>query len=160
LPRLLRTFALALVPLLLVSCAFIWNLGNRNSLEADVLEVLHPAPDEGSFLECRMIGTTRSGYCVGEISQADVQALTLAIGLESSTLDLADLDGVPPLAYEGLVGCLDPQTLAVVDGLPAYWIAGRPPQLALKSGGQFEYLLLIVNEATGQGCVQVSYAYG
>lgn len=159
-PRLIRTFALALVPLLLVSCAFIWNLGNRNSLEADVLEVLHPAPDEGLSLDCRMIGTTRSGYCVGEISQDDARALALAIGLESSTLDLADLDGVPPLAYEGLVGCLDPQAFAVVDGVPAYWIAGRPPQLALKSGGQFEYLLLIVNEATGQGCVQVSYAYG
>ena len=79
-PRLLRTFALALVPLLLVSCAFIWNLGNRNSLEADVLEVLHPAPDEGLFLECRMIGTTRSGYCVGEISLDDAKTAATAIG--------------------------------------------------------------------------------
>ena len=58
------------------------------------------------------------------------------------------------------MGCLDPQALAVVDGVPAYWITARPPQLALKSGGQFEYLLLIVNEATGEGCVQVSYSYG
>ena len=157
---LIRTLGPAILPVLLVSCASMWNLGNRSSLEADVLDVLRPASMDRLSLECRMIGTTRSGYCVGEISLEDAEALALALGLESSQVDLENLDRAPPLAAEGLVECVDPEAFPGVDGLPAYWIAGRPPQLGLVSGGQFEYLLVIVNAATGQGCVQVSYAYG
>lgn len=47
-----------------------------------------------------------------------------------------------------------------VEGLPGYWIGARPESLALGSGGQFEYLLLIFDAETSQACVQVSYAYG
>jgi hypothetical protein len=47
-----------------------------------------------------------------------------------------------------------------VRGLPAYWVAGRPEQLKISGGGQFEYMLLIFNASTGRSCIQVSYAYG
>jgi hypothetical protein len=156
----IRAFGLAILPVLLVSCASIWNLGNRSSLEADVLEVLRPASKDGLSLECRMIGTTRSAYCLGEISDDEAAAWAQALALESFRINLEDAASTPPLGAEGPVGCLSAEVFPGVDGLPAFWIGGRPLQLALGSGGQFEYLLLIVNAATGQGCVQVSYAYG
>ena len=156
----IRTFGLAILPVLLVSCASIWNLGNRSSLEADVLDVLRPASKDGLSLECRMIGTTRSGYCLGEISDDEAAAWAQGLALESFRVNLEDAASTPALGVEGPVGCLSVEVFPGVDGLPALWVGGRPPQLALGSGGQFEYLLLIVNAATGQGCVQASYAYG
>lgn len=155
-----RAHGLALIPLLIVSCASVWNLGNQRALEADVLEVLRPAPDQTLSLKCRMIATTRSGYCLGEISEMEAGARAQALDLESFRVDLEDAASVPPLAAEGPVGCLSAEVFPGVDGLPAYWVGGRPVQLGLGSGAQFEYLLLIVDPATDRGCVQVSYAYG
>ena len=158
--RFIRTFGLAILPVLLVSCASIWNLGNRSSLEADVLEILPPASSTGLSLECQMIGTTRSAYCLGDISDDEAAAWAQSLAMESFRVRLGDAASVPPLGAEGPVGCLSAEVFPGVDGLPAFWVGGRPPELALGSGGQFEYLLLIVNAATGQGCLQVSYAYG
>jgi len=80
--------------------------------------------------------------------------------LEARIVSLADPSTVPPIVTDGEIGCLDPDTFGSVDGLPAYWLGGRPDQLSLANGGQFEYMFLLFNTATGLVCVQVAYAYG
>lgn len=88
------------------------------------------------------------------------EEIATRLGLNASTVDLLDTASVPLLAYEGEVGCLGDEALPGVNGLPVWWIDGRPPDLALSSGGQFEYLFLVVDPVSGAGCIQVSYSYG
>jgi hypothetical protein len=107
-----------------------------------------------------MIGTTRSGYCVLELDEAGGLAAARALGLEPGKVDLNDPATVPPAVAEGMAGCLSPEVLGLVDGLRVYWIGGRPDSLQLQSGSRLEYLPLILHPDAGQGCVQVSYAYG
>ena len=107
-----------------------------------------------------MIGSTRSGYCLGEMQPEQAEAAARALELTATQVDLNAPNAGLPMASEGTQGCLDPDVFPVVDGLPVWWISGRPAQLGLETGGQFEYLLIVLNTATGQGCVQVSYAYG
>ena len=107
-----------------------------------------------------MIGSTRSGYCLGQIAADQAEAVAAQLGLKPSQVDLKDTASVPPLGYGGEVGCLSQDVMPGVNGLPVWWIDGRPSNLALSSGGQFEYLFLVADPASGAGCIQVSYSYG
>jgi hypothetical protein len=107
-----------------------------------------------------MIGSTRSGFCLGAMQLDQAEAVAQALELTATQVNLDAPATDLPMASEGLQGCLDPEVFPAVNGLPAWWISGRPAQLSLETGGQFEYLLIVLNATTGQGCVQVSYAYG
>ena len=142
-----------------LACSWLWNLANRGSLEADVHELI--GMDASSLpLACQMIGSTRSGTCLGDLTEVQAGEIAARVGLSASTVNLQDAATVPPLAYEGEVGCLGQEALPGVDALPVWWIEGRPDALALASGAQFEYLFMVVDPASGVGCIQVSYAYG
>ena len=151
---------LLLLPAAAAGCGPVWSALNRTSLQADVGEVLSRGFEDPPKIECRMIGTTRSGYCTFAQDGASALALAEELGLESRYADLNDPASIPPPAVEGMVGCLSPEVLGSVDGLPAYWIGERPEVLRLQNGSQFEYLMLILGPDTGQVCIQVSYAYG
>lgn len=138
----------------------LWDAANRSSLAKDVAEVL-AAPDLApGALACHMAGRTRTGYCLFETDQALVKDIANRLHLEGRTTAPEAPRTIPPLVVEGAVGCFAAGVGGSAEGLPAYWAGGRPPQLALSGGGQFEYLLLLYNPATRQTCVQVSYAYG
>ncbi|MCX6072186.1 MAG: hypothetical protein NTU91_15250 [Chloroflexi bacterium] len=141
-------------------CSPVWSAISRPSLEADVGEVLARGLQDPPGMECRMIGTTRSGYCTLELDGAGALAVAEGLSLESGNVDLQDPAGIPPAAAEGIVGYFSPEVMGSLDGLPAYWIGGRPDSLRLQNGGQFEYMVLILGPDTRQACVQVSYAYG
>jgi hypothetical protein len=145
---------------MLMACNFPWNVLNRDSLRADVAEVLALPDVDPLDLSCQMVGTTRTGYCLLTADSAWVEQIAGALALEYRVASLARAETLPPMLSEGLVGCLASEDFGPVEELPAYWVDGRPPALALGSGGQFEYLLLLHNPATHQVCVQVSYAYG
>jgi hypothetical protein len=136
-----------------------WNAANRSALEADLAQILALDPSQPP-MQCAMIGGTRSGYCVLPVEEMQVVAWADGLGLSARPMALEEAQSVPPLGAEGPVGCLDPSALNGEDVLPTYWIAGRPAALQLEGGGQFEYLLLIHDPASGKACVQVSYAYG
>lgn len=160
LERAVRQMVLLLLLPAITGCSPVWGGLNRTPLETDVREVLTKASQDPPELECKMIGTTRSGFCTLEQDDDGALAWAQGLGLDPRLVDLDSPETVPPVAAEGKVGCLSPEVLEHVDGLPAYWIGGRPDVLALQSGGQFEYLLLVVDPDTGQACMQVSYAYG
>jgi len=111
-------------------------------------------------MKCAMIGGTRSGYCVLPADATQVVSWADTLGLSARAVSLQDVATLPPLASEVPVGCLDESTLEGIEGLPAYWITGRPAALKLEGGGQFEYLLLIHDPAAASVCLQASYAYG
>lgn len=151
---------LACLALLSGSCAAIWDAANRGALESDVAELLGPAPAGGPSLTCHMIGDTRSGYCSGEISAEQAAGIAASLDLSPSSIDRKDPMTVPLPADEAELGCLSPKAWPQSAELKAWWASGRPASLELASGGQFEYLLLVIDPSTGAGCIQVSYAYG
>jgi hypothetical protein len=154
-----QALLLSACAILTASCSGLWNAVNRSALEADVAHVLSIDPSQIP-MECTMIGGTRSGTCVLPADETQVAAWAERLGLSARTVSLQDVETAPPLASEGPVGCLDAPGGEGIEGLPAYWIAGRPAALALEGGGQFEYLLLIHDPAAARACVQASYASG
>jgi hypothetical protein len=144
---------------LLLACD-LWTLANRTPLTTDVNELLSTAATTPLDLTCNMLEGTRSGYCLFTADEEMVEEMAARLELDARIASLADRSTVPPIVTDGETGCLDPGIFGSVDGLPAYWLGGRPDQLSLADGSQFEYMLLLFNNATGQGCVQVAYAYG
>ncbi len=155
-----RLFLNGAIGLTLLACNFLWNSANRVPLKSDVNEVLDPANTSGLDLTCAMIDTTRSGYCLFMADEGKIEEIAARLELDYRVASFDKDDTIPPLVLDGKVGCLDENVFGIADGLPAFYIAGRPGQLSLAGGGQFEYLLLLFNPETGQACTQVSYAYG
>jgi len=154
-----QALLLSACAILTASCSGLWNAANRSALQADVATILSIDPAQIP-MKCAMIGGTRSGYCVLPADEMQIVAWADRLGLSARTVSLQDVETVPPLASEGPVGCLAASTFDSIEGMPAYWIAGRPAALELEGGGQFEYLLLIHDPASASACVQASYAYG
>ncbi|MCJ7513490.1 MAG: hypothetical protein MUO23_11035 [Anaerolineales bacterium] len=154
-----RALLLLVLSILLTSCGPLWNAVNRSTLKLDVAEALGPQALDLQ-LRCEMVDSTRTGYCLVPADREQVIGWAGALGMSASTASTASAQTLPPLASEGRVGCLAPENFGDVEGLPAYWVGGRPEALILSGGGRFEYMLLLHNPDTGQACVQVSYAYG
>lgn len=147
---------LALAGLLLVGCGPLWNAAGRSSVESDVREILKTTAVVPQHLECRMVGSTRNASCSLRMSPSETASVIRALALES----IPSSSETPSLLAR-LVAHAGPSCLAgASSGSSAFGIAGRPNALRLASGSAFEYLLLTVNESTGQACVQVSYSYG
>lgn len=155
----IRKLSLLLTAASLTACSALWSTANRGALEADLRRVLD-APAEAPGWECSMVGTTRTGYCRFEADASWLRSAAEELGMQRTAVGLHDPAGLPPLQSEGLTGCLSAEVFGPAQDLPAYWLGGRPEALALESGGQFEYLLLLIDPATGAACAQAAYAYG
>ncbi len=143
----------ALACLLLIGCGPLWNAANRSRLESDVRELLKTAAVSPQNLECRMVGTTRAGSCSLRMSPSETASVIRTLALES--IDSSSEDPSLLIAHAG------PSCVAGASApLTAFGITGNPSSLRLPSGSAFSYLLLTINESTGQACVQVCYSYG
>lgn len=158
--NIIRSVLAAVLCLNMIACSSLWNLTNRNSLIANVTEVLAATGEDQLELTCQMVDTTRTGYCIFDAHKELIEQIATRLGLDYRTASLEEPDTLPPLGSEGMMGCLSAGVFDNIEGLPAYWVGGRPITLSLSDGGQFEYLLLLYNSLTEQSCVQVSYAYG
>lgn len=153
---LVLTGALAL---LTASCASMWNRVNRLPFQTDIQRVLAPSGVPVVLSDCQMEGTTRTGSCELEVSPKQLEAI-------SSSLNLGEAQrwgtGESSQAAGLLQGspCLDRRSVSSGGEVLAYLITGRPTQLRLADGGQFEYLLIAVDPAGGHACIEASYAYG
>mgnify|MGYP000901144348 CR=1 FL=1 len=146
----------ALQCLLLIGCEPLWSAANRSRLEADVRHILKTAAVMPQHLECRMVGTTRNASCSLRMTPTETASVIRTFALASIH---SSSESPSPLAR--LVAHAGPSCVASASvPLAAFGIAGRPTSLRLPSGSAFEYLLLTINESTGEACVQVSYSYG
>jgi hypothetical protein len=147
------------VALMTGACAPSWNRANRAQFQDDVEEVLAPSGVQVVLSDCRMEGTTRTGYCMLEagLSQVEVIAFSLKMGRPQSFTGGEDphfpafLRDSPCVAH-----FLSSTPYEVI----AYLIAGRPDQLQLAGGGQFEYMMIAFEPANDDACIEASYSYG
>lgn len=145
-----------LASLLLVGCDSLWDAANRPRLEADVRELFKTAGVVPRHLECRMVGSTRDAFCSFRMSPPESASVIHALGLELVQSSPGEASALARLAAHAGPNC------AVSGAAPpaTFGIEGRPGSLRLPGGSAFEYLLLTLDERTGQACVQVSYSFG
>ena len=146
----------ALACILLTGCGPLWNAANRSGLESDVRQLLKTASIVPQHLECRMLGSKREASCTLQISPSETTSVIRTLALKS----IHSLSEAPS-SLARLIAHAGPSCVAgSSSALAIFGIAGRPNSLRLPSGSAFEYLLLTINESTGQACIQVSYSYG
>lgn len=128
---------------------------DAETLRADVEYAL--GGSGGATLDCRMLAGRRDGVCSYRTESFQADAIV-------SRLQLVEINLRAEVSY----GVLD--TLARTtechktivppggSGVRAYGTYQRPASLKLTKGARFEYLFLFRVEATGETCLQVSYA--
>ncbi len=137
----------------LSSCQFLWDMGNRNGLKQDIRELVFNGQEVEPALNCRMVGTTRTGVCQGTLTEEKVATTVQELKLHVVTFAQKDYE-FASWAEEG--GC---SSQASSDA-KIFKSERRAPELQLKNGVAFEYLLLFFTAHNGNVCIQVSYAYG
>lgn len=151
------SLVLCLLSWSVVACGSLWSRANVGQLKTDVEGLFEQVDTHVSFQSCSMLGTTRTGYCRFDIGNVTLDTIIekfslVPVAFENATIAFIDEEfeagcGSFPLILEGSGGKL-------------YLISGRPQSLRLSNGAAFEYLLLLLNPSSGEGCLQVSYAYG
>jgi hypothetical protein len=146
-----------LLNLLLGACGSLWNRANVAPLEADLSSLFMRADTQPDFQICRMVGTTRTGFCRFKDDGSQIEIVIdhfnmVPIQLEHSTVAFIDA--------ELEAGCGSFSWILEGSGGILYLVSGRPSSLRLSDTAAFEYLLLVYEASSGEACIQVSYAYG
>lgn len=145
--------------LLVASCSPLWDRANRHALQGDVAGVLAASGETVALTDCHMVGTTRAGYCFFVAEPSRVQAIALSLEMGEPLEIRADLGpSLPAFLQES--PCLADYSTSSFDEVLAFLVTGRPAQLRLADGGQFEYMLMVFESASGEACIEASYAYG
>jgi len=110
--------------------------------------------------QCRMLGHTRTGYCISDISKEAVASLISGLNLSNlnGKADEINASDVGSLEFDG--GCRKEPPFMDITKTEIHWIHNRPDSLRMNNGSAFQYLLLFQNQTTGEVCIQVSYSYG
>ncbi len=149
----------AAIALLTASCASIWNRVNRVPFQEDIKRVLTPSGVPVVLSDCQMEATTRTGSCELEISPKQLDAIRAYLNMGDDQQWGAGESFQAPDFLQGSP-CLDRHLAGTGGEVLTYIITGRPAQLRLAGDGQFEYLLIAVDPAGGNACIEASYAYG
>jgi hypothetical protein len=136
-----------------------WDRANRDALRRDVVQ-LFQRHGVTAAPECHMIGTTRDAYCVFKAPADRVDSLVRALKLEAAPTGSAAHEQIELIEMVSPGGCRATPALADPSKVRAYRSERRPRELALASGGAFEYLVLYQHTDSDDVCVRVSYAYG
>jgi hypothetical protein len=155
LPRLFVLMSLGM----LAACRPLWQAANRAQLEADLSAILTRSGAQAKLSDCHMLGTTRTATCDLAIEPDAFDQLAQGLDM-AGPYTLLTLPTPSSAFLVGDAGCLAEIPGADLEHTRAYLLDGRPAQLALANGGQFEYLLIAQVPDLAHACLQVSYAYG
>ena len=145
---------------LAAACGQIWSRSTALSLERDLATLLGTPGLSDSAPNCNVLGTTRTGFCVYEATEAELSSIVAQLDLLPFTLE-ADGSGssVGP-AEEVSAGCLDQPGFENPRRVVAFESDRRADTIRLENGVAFEYLLVFFEPVGGGICIQASYAYG
>lgn len=148
---------LALLMVSGTSCSALWNRANAGALQSDLQSLFEGVGIGVSLEECRMIGSTRGGFCRFQDAEGTSTAMIEAFNLLPVPLENAT---IPFIDTEFEAGCGSYPWILDGSSGELYLISGRPKSLVLPGGTSFEYLLLVFEGSSGEACIQVTYAYG
>ena len=96
------TFSLSLLCVLIAGCGPVWQSVQGAALESDLIQVLEANGLEGRELQCRMVDSSRTGFCV--MAAAEEDAAQLINRLSLTLRKAGDDDGNVP-SWELENGC-------------------------------------------------------
>ena len=140
-----RLAAVLFALILLAGCGV-----NRAGLKRDMVEVFAMCGFKPAGARYSMSDRSRSGRVEFTASQAESDAMVRTLGLKP----VADPSDISRLALA--TGA----SIPTGPGIDLLAVTGRPGQLRLSNGGQFELLVLCRNCSTGKTIVLVAYASG
>lgn len=136
-------------------CRQVWD--RASGLEPAVRDLLARAVASDTPLDCRMIGTSRTGAC-----EAFIQGDTVERLIEQLKLTQVFPDQPEDYEYQRWSDGGTDSCAAKYSGpdMKIYKSKRRTPELRLEDGAAFEYFLLFYNPGAKAACIQVSFAYG
>jgi hypothetical protein len=145
---------------LAAACGQIWSRSTALSLERDLATLLGTPGLSDSAPNCAVLGTTRTGFCVYEATEAELSSIIDQLALQPFTVE-ADGSGssVGP-ASEVSAGCLAQPGFENPRRVVGFESARRAETIRLEEGVAFEYLLVFFEPVGGGICIQASYSYG
>jgi len=154
--KIMVTFSLSLLCVLIAGCGLVWQSVQGAALDSELTQVLEANGLERRELQCRMVASSRTGFCVLDAAEEDAAQLInrLSLTLRKS----GDDDGNVP-SWELENGCGSVEGFTAEASARVYESARRPETLRLANGTTFEYLHVSFSQDLGTMCIQVSYAY-
>ena len=155
-----RLGALLALSGLAAACGLVWSRSTALSLERDLATLLGTPGLSDSAPNCAVLGTTRTGFCVYEATEAELSSIVAQLDLLPFTVD-ADGSGssVGP-AGEVSDGCLAQSGFENPRRLVGFESTRGAETIRLEDGVAFEYLLVFFEPVGGGICIQAAYAYG
>lgn len=150
-------FLLSLTCVLIAGCGLVWQSIQGAALDRDLTQVLEANDLEQRELQCRMVASSRTGFCVMDATEEDAAQLISRLSLVLR--EPGDVHGNVP-SWELEQGCGAVEGFTAEESARVYESARRPETLRLANGTAFEYLLVSFRQDLGTMCIQVSYAYG
>jgi len=154
--KIVVTFSLSLLCGLIAGCGLVWQSVQGTALDSDLTQILEANGLEQRELQCRMVASTRTGFCVMDATEEDAAQLISRLSLDLR--EAGDVHGNVP-SWEIEQGCGSVEGFPAESAAQVYESARRPETLRLANGSAFEYLLVSFRQDLGTMCVQVSYAY-
>ena len=154
--KILITFSLSLLCVLIAGCGLVWQSIQGSALDRDLTQVLEANGLERRELQCRMVASSRTGFCVMNATEEDTDQLISSLALVLR--EAGDDHGNVP-SWELEQGCGSVEGFSGDPSVQVYESARRPEALRLANGTAFEYLLVSFRQDLGTMCIQVSYAY-
>jgi hypothetical protein len=133
---------------------------NVMGLRRDLAEISSRFSVDLKGPQCKMVGHTRTGYCISPISNEGVASLISGLNLSrlNGKADEINASDIGSLDFDN--GCRKEGPFTDISKMEIHGIHNRPDSLRMKDGSAFQYLLLFHNQTTGEVCIQVSYSYG
>ncbi len=69
--KIMVTFSLSLLCVLIAGCGLVWQSFQGAALDSDLTQVLEANGLERRELQCRMVASTRTGFCVMDATEED-----------------------------------------------------------------------------------------
>jgi hypothetical protein len=155
--KITATLSLSLTCILIAGCGLVWQSIQGAALDRDLTQVLEANGLEQREIQCRMVASSRTGFCVMDAAEEDAAQLISRLSLVLR--EAGDVHGNVP-SWELEQGCGAVEGFTAEASARVYESARRPEILRLANGTAFEYLLVSFRQDLGTMCIQVSYAYG
>jgi len=147
------SFAAPVCLLLAIGC-------NRIGLERDITALLSGCGATPSKVKAQMSGRSREGIVETVVNEDDLQLIISGLKLQEVPLESRASDAQFRVWHVGAVGQYRHPLLTDSETVRIFKAGPRTPELKLKNGGAFEYLLLYVSPGSNKILILVSYSYG
>jgi hypothetical protein len=155
-----RASAVVLLGFLIASCGQIWSRSTATALERDLASLIGTPGLTDSAPNCIVLGTTRTGLCVYEGTQAELASIVSRLDLLPFTVESDGSGSSLGVDAEIAAGCLAQPGFENPRRLVSYESTRRAETIRLDNGTAFEYVIVFFEPVVGALCVQASYAYG